>query len=95
MKKCFRCGTEIQGEKEYCEPCIQFRQRIEERQRRGDLVASLLLVFGLIVVILLIIHAATYLPPRDFMIKVVGPIVFISIMCWVTYRLPSLGLPGP
>ena len=92
MKKCFRCGTEIQGEKEYCEPCIQFRQRIEERQRRGDLMVNVLFVFALTIVTLCFIYAATHMTPRDFIINAVGPAVVLSIMCWVAYRLPS---PGP
>ena len=91
MKTCFRCGTEIQGEKEYCEPCIQFRQRIEERQRRGDLVVNILFVFGLTLVTLCVIYAATYMPPRDFMTNVIVPGVVLGVMCWVAYRFPSLG----
>jgi len=89
MKKCFRCGAEISDEEEYCEQCTQFRAHIDELMKKRDLRITVFGIFVFIVAILVVIHAATYMAPREFIVNVGGSALFVIVGVWVLAWLPS------
>ena len=93
MKKCFRCGAEISDEEEYCERCTQIRACIDKHMKESDLQLTMLGIFVLTVAILVSIHAATYMTPRDFIVTVGGNVLLVLVGGWVLAHLPSIHGP--
>ena len=66
---------------------------IDKHMKESDLQLTMLGIFVLTVAILVSIHAATYMTPRDFIVTVGGNVLLVLVGGWVLAHLPSIHGP--